>query len=227
MRSPAGHGAVLCLRPHTDAVVPGDTCIHAGRLGDHRGSLLHAAATTRPPYAARSSSPTTRRDCIWVMLRAPTACPTRRPARAVRRRRADPVDLEIGPGGDLFYVDFDGGTISASVLQRQPAPSRMRPRPASGPVPLNVRFDGSGSCDPDGDALSYAWDLDADGAVRRRYDGRRQSPVHRCGQRHGSAARARPGGPRGDRYGRRHPGNTPPQPAISAPIATRAGASAT
>ena len=24
---------------------------------------------------------------------------------------ANPVDLQIGPGGDLFYVDFSGGTI--------------------------------------------------------------------------------------------------------------------
>jgi hypothetical protein len=24
---------------------------------------------------------------------------------------ANPVDIESGPGGDLFYVDFDGGTI--------------------------------------------------------------------------------------------------------------------
>jgi PKD repeat protein len=36
--------------------------------------------------------------------------------------------------------------------------------PTSGPAPLTVQFNGSGSSDPDGDALSYSWDLNGDGA---------------------------------------------------------------
>jgi PKD repeat protein len=35
--------------------------------------------------------------------------------------------------------------------------------PTSGPAPLTVQFTGSGSSDPDGDALSYSWDLNGDG----------------------------------------------------------------
>ena len=37
----------------------------------------------------------------------------RTPRRSGRSRRAPPIrfDLQIGPGGDLFYADFDGGTI--------------------------------------------------------------------------------------------------------------------
>ncbi len=35
--------------------------------------------------------------------------------------------------------------------------------PTSGQVPLTVNFSGAGSSDPDGDPLTYSWDLDGDG----------------------------------------------------------------
>ena len=49
-----------------------------------------------------------------------------------------PVDLKIGPGGDLFYVDMEDGTVHRITYHgRQPAADRgdqcepdQRPRPA-------------------------------------------------------------------------------------------------
>jgi PKD repeat protein len=79
---------------------------------------------------------------------------------------ANPVDLEIGPNGDLFYANLDGGTIQRIKYfgANQPPVARAAATPTSGPAPLTVNFDGRTSSDADGDALSYAWDLDGDGA---------------------------------------------------------------
>jgi PKD repeat protein len=79
---------------------------------------------------------------------------------------ANPVNLEMGPGGDLYYVDFDGGTIRRIhyTVNNQPPTAKALASPTTGSVPLTVSFDGSQSSDPDGDPLTYAWDLNGDGA---------------------------------------------------------------
>ena len=79
---------------------------------------------------------------------------------------ANPVFLQIGPGGDLFFADFDGGTIRRVTFTaaNQPPNAVATATPTTGAAPLTVQFDGSGSSDPDaGDSLTYAWDLDGDG----------------------------------------------------------------
>jgi len=76
-----------------------------------------------------------------------------------------PVDLKTGPGGDLFYVDMDDGTVHriTYTAANQPPTAVITATPASGPTPLTVNFDGTGSSDPEGKPLSYSWDLDGDG----------------------------------------------------------------
>ncbi len=75
---------------------------------------------------------------------------------------AGPVDLQIGPGGDIFYADHGRGTIRRI---RYLAPTAViAADKTSGPVPLTVAFDATGSTDPEASRLAYEWDLDGDGA---------------------------------------------------------------
>jgi PKD repeat protein len=75
------------------------------------------------------------------------------------------VDLKIGPGGDLFYVDMEDGTVHRITFTaaNQPPTAAFTANPTNGPVPLTVNFDGTGSTDPEGRPLTYSWDLNGDG----------------------------------------------------------------
>lgn len=53
--------------------------------------------------------------------------------------------------------------VGCDLLNRDPIAS-FTLTPTSGPAPLAVQVDGSSSVDPDGDALTYAWDF-GDGAT--------------------------------------------------------------
>jgi glucose/arabinose dehydrogenase len=80
----------------------------------------------------------------------------------------DGVDLETTPQGDLVYLRLtDGsdnsGQVSRIVYGNAPPPAHAHATPASGSPPLTVSFTADESIDPDGDAVSYAWDFDGDG----------------------------------------------------------------
>ena len=111
------------------------------------------------------------RDEIWAMLPGTNGLPD--PSRlqsfvgvdATGGSAGHPVDLKIGPGGDLFYVDMDDGTVHriTYTAANQPPAAVITASPTNGPAPLTVSFDGTGSSDPEGKPLSYSWDLNGDG----------------------------------------------------------------
>ncbi|MEU4295057.1 PQQ-dependent sugar dehydrogenase [Kribbella sp. NPDC026596] len=111
------------------------------------------------------------RDEIWAMLPGTNGLPD--PARLQSFVGVDstggaaghPVDLKIGPGGDLFYVDMEGGSIHriTYTAANQPPTAAFTANPSSGPVPLTVSFNGTTSSDPEGRPLTYSWDLNGDG----------------------------------------------------------------
>lgn len=153
-------------------VVPGDGC------GTERSSISGLAfyEGDRYPEMYRGALffGDYSRACIWVMLPGADGRPNPATTSLFLRipepagtNAGGPVDLEIGPRGDLFYVDYlNGGLHRIRHFKGNEPPIAMATAsPTFGPLPLTVTFTGSASTDPDhGDSLSYAWDLDGDGA---------------------------------------------------------------
>ncbi len=117
---------------------------------------LHAAGKQLPGRrtTARCSSRTTAATASGRCSPEPTGSPTPNNRQTFVSGASNPVELQFGPGGDLYYVDLDGGTIRRirSLTTNRAPVARATATPSSGSVPLSVAFNGSTSSDPDGQA---------------------------------------------------------------------------
>ncbi|WP_380163484.1 PKD domain-containing protein [Jannaschia sp. R86511] len=95
-----------------------------------------------------------------------------------------PGDMEFGPDGSLYVLEYGNGFFSGSpatklvrvdyAINGQAPVVQASADVDEGDVPLQVAFSSEGTSDPDGDALTYAWDLDGDGET----DSTEQNPTY-------------------------------------------------
>ena len=196
------------------------------RVGDgrdlrHRQSSSISGVAFTPPASsfpdrattARCSSPTTAATASGRCSRGTNGLPdpSNRPDLRRRRRRTR-SELQFGPGGDLYYVDLDGGTIrrvrSLTANQRADRAGHGDADAAARAADRDLRRPRLER--PRRPAITYAWDLDGDGAFDDSTSATPELHVHDDRHVHRPAARARPRRARGHR-----------QPSRSSPAARR------
>jgi glucose/arabinose dehydrogenase len=155
---------------HDGQVVSGEGCPTGSSSAAGLAFYPTTGGTYPAAYAGALFFSDYSRRCIWAMKPgAPGGLPSPANVETFVANAASPVDLAVGPGGDLYYVDL-GGTVRRIRYfpGNQPPTAVIDASTTAGTVPLTVAFDGTGSTDPDpadADRLIYAWDFTSDGTV--------------------------------------------------------------
>jgi glucose/arabinose dehydrogenase len=222
---------------HGQSVVPEDECpiefgSALGGISFYEGEEFPAA------YKGALFFADPVRGCIWAMFPGADGKPD--PSTAVRFMRENriypAVDIEEGPGGELYYADLfgdeEGGDGAIHRISYSPgAPTaRLEANPPYGTtLPLKVSFDAGESSDPDGDTLEYDWDLNGNGSFEthggetrnleftqkeleeeeKNEEGLNKAVAVRVSDGHGHSSVARV---------TVYPGDSPPQPEINSPL---------
>ncbi|BEL03970.1 hypothetical protein Q0Z83_021610 [Actinoplanes sichuanensis] len=169
--APAGtHTAPFVAWNHSSKLVTGEAC----PTGSSSSTGVAFYPTAGGPYPAAYHGAVFFADysrrCIWASLPStPGGLPNPANLQTFVSDAAGPVDLEVGPGGELYYVDL-GGTIRRVRYfpGNQPPTAVIDASPTQGPAPLTVTFNGAGSTDPDPadeGRLRYAWDFTGEGVT--------------------------------------------------------------
>jgi glucose/arabinose dehydrogenase len=162
----AGQAGPFYQYNHNAKVVASDAC--ATGSSSLSGVAFENGSNYPADYDGALFFADASRGCIWVMKRGGGVDPNPSQLSQFVGGAGQPVQVVTGPGGDIFYVDLEGGQLHRVVYNgaNHPPTAVISASPTSGAAPLTVSFDGSGSSDLDpADSLSYAWDLDGDGQL--------------------------------------------------------------
>ena len=111
---PSEHLGPVFAYNHANTVVPGETCPTGS--SSISGIAFYGGGTYPATYANALFFADYSRDCIWVMRANAAGVPDSTQISTFVAQAANPVDLQIGPGGDLFTPTSTAGRSIASSL---------------------------------------------------------------------------------------------------------------
>jgi glucose/arabinose dehydrogenase len=161
----AGQNAPYHAYNHSASVASGDGCPTGG--SSISGIAFESTSNYPAAYDNALFFADSSRGCIWAMRQGSNGLPDPTQIVPFVTGANIPVQVLTGPGGDLFYLALGAGQLRrVSYPTANQAPTAdATANPTSGTAPLTVQFSGTGSTDPDpATTLTYAWDLDGDGA---------------------------------------------------------------
>ncbi|MFI6502284.1 LamG-like jellyroll fold domain-containing protein [Nonomuraea typhae] len=215
---PSAHAAPYFTWNHSTRPAPNDPCPTG--LSASTGVAFYESGPYPPGYDGALFVSDYARACIWVMTKGANGLPDPATIQTFDNGVVV-VDLETGQNGDLFAVDYNAGTIVRYLYDNTPPTAAITASATSGDAPLAVNFSGTGSSDPDGDPLTYAWDLDGDGELD---DSTSATPSRTYTQPGSYVVRLRVSdgrGGQGDATVTINVSNTPPTAAINSPTSAR------
>lgn len=149
---------------HQSTIVPGEACPTGS--SSITGLAFYPGGNYPAAYAGALFFADYSRQCIWAMHVGANGLPDVSQIETFAVNSPHPVGLTAGPGGDLFYVNINGANATGGEIRRirytasnHPPIAVITADTTSGPAPLTVHLSAAASSDPDGDGLTYAWDL--------------------------------------------------------------------
>ena len=143
---------------HSHAVVPGESCPTGSSSISGISFQFYAGGPYPNVYDGALFFSDYSRNCIWVMPRAEGSnLPNAAAVQTFVAPAAHPVDLQVSPAGELYYVDFDGGTIRRIVYGAPPPPTSCSPGLFLAQYFTNPTLSGAAAtsrCEP---AVDYDW----------------------------------------------------------------------
>ena len=94
---------------HNSQLVPGESC--ATGSSATAGLAFYQSGPFPDEYDGALFMADYSRNCIWAMLKGANGLPSTSLIRTFYSGARSPVDLKVGPDGNLYYADFGGGTI--------------------------------------------------------------------------------------------------------------------